>query len=270
MYALRSLLAAVACLVVLCALASGCATTPEGRKGPDPLEPLNRSVYGFNDAADRVVLKPLATVYTEVVPLPVRGGVTNFFGNFRDVTTAVNGLLQGKFKQAASDAGRVAVNTSVGLLGVFDVASRLGLAKHDEDFGQTFGYWGVPEGPYLVLPFLGPSTVRDGLGLLPEFYLTDPQFFVFDEPPGEWIALGVRYVNFRANLFEAEKVFREAAFDEYAFLRDGYLQRRRSLIFDGSLPEGAEQRGPKRKTLRELEEELDLDTPAPAQEAPAK
>lgn len=265
MHALRSRLAPLGCLLLLCALAGGCATTPEGRKGPDPLEPLNRSVHGFNDAADRVVLKPLATAYREVVPPPVRGGVTNFFGNFRDVTTTVNGLLQGKFKQAASDAGRVLVNSTLGLLGVFDVASPLGLQRHDEDFGQTFGYWGIPEGPYLVLPFLGPSTVRDGIGLLPEFYLTDPQFYVFADPPGEWIALGVRYVNFRANLFEAEEIFREAAFDEYAFLRDGYLQRRRSLIFDGNLPEGAAPRGPKRKTLKELEEELDLDEPPPAQ-----
>jgi phospholipid-binding lipoprotein MlaA len=263
-------LAPLGCLLFLCALAGGCATTREGRRGPDPLEPLNRSIHGFNDAADRVVLKPLATVYTEVVPPPVRGGVTNFFGNFRDVTTAVNGLLQGKFKQAASDVGRVAVNSTVGLLGVFDVASRLGLAKHDEDFGQTFGYWGVPEGAYLVLPFLGPSNVRDAVGLLPEFYLTDPQFLVFDEPPGEWIALGLRYVNFRANLFEAEQVFREAAFDEYAFLRDAYLQRRRNLIYDGSRPESEAPRGPKRKTLKELEQELDLDEPPKPQDAPAR
>jgi phospholipid-binding lipoprotein MlaA len=263
-------LAPLGCLVLLCALASGCATTREGENARDPLEPMNRYFYGFNSAADRVVLKPLATVYTEVVPPPVRGGVTSFFGNFLDVTTAVNGLLQGKFKQAASDAGRVAVNSTLGLLGVFDVASRLGLERHDEDFGQTFGYWGVPEGPYLVLPFLGPSNVRDALSLLPEFYLTDPQFLVFSEPPGEWIALGVRYVNYRANLFEAEQVFREAAFDEYAFLRDGYLQRRRNLIFDGNLPEGAEPRGPKRKTLKELEEELDLDEPLPPQERPAR
>ena len=270
MHALRSRLAAAGCLVVLCLLASGCATTREGREGPDPLEPMNRYFHGFNRAADRVVLKPLATVYTEVVPPPMRGGVTNFFGNFRDVTTAVNGVLQGKFRQAASDAGRVAVNSTVGLLGVFDVASRLGLARHDEDFGQTFGYWGVPEGPYLVLPFLGPSNIRDAVGLLPEFYLTDPQFFVFDDSPGKWIALAVRYVNFRANLFEVEQVFREAAFDEYAFLRDAYLQRRRNLIFDGSRPETEEHRGPKRKTLKELEEELDLDEPAQPSATPAR
>jgi phospholipid-binding lipoprotein MlaA len=269
MHAPRSRLALLGCLL-LCALASGCATTPEGRKGPDPLEPLNRSVHGFNNAADRVVLKPLATAYREVVPPPVRGGVTNFFTNFRDVTTTVNGLLQGKFKQAASDAGRVVVNSTIGLFGVFDVATPLGLQRHDEDFGQTFGYWGIPTGPYLVLPFLGPSNVRDAVGLLPEFYLTDPQFYVFGDPPGEWVALGVRYVNFRANLFEAETVFREAAFDEYAFLRDGYLQRRRNLIYDGSLPEGVEPRGPKRKTLKELEEELDLDEPAAASPGPGR
>jgi phospholipid-binding lipoprotein MlaA len=259
---------------MLCALAGGCATTRDARdarNAQDPLEQLNRSIYGFNDAADRVVLKPLATVYSEVVPPPVRGGVTNFFGNFRDVTTAANGLLQGKFKQAASDVGRVAVNTTVGLLGVFDVASRVGLSKHDEDFGQSLGYWGVAEGPYLVLPILGPSTVRDAIGLVPDFYVTDPQFYIFDHSPESWIALTTRVVNVRANLLDVEGLLRQAALDEYSFLRDAYLQRRRSQVFDGTLPEGEAPRGPKRKTLKELEEELELEPPSPPpQDAPAR
>jgi phospholipid-binding lipoprotein MlaA len=213
-----------------------------------------------------VAVKPVAKGYVKVVPPPIRMGVTNFFGNFRDVTTATNGLLQGKFKQAASDVGRVGFNTTMGLLGIFEVASRLGFPKHDEDFGQTLGYWGVKDGPYLVLPFLGPSNLRDAVGLIPDFYLTDPQFYVFNTGPESWIALGVRYVNTRANLLEAEKVFREAAFDEYSFLRDAYLQRRRNLIFDSSLPEGETPRGPKRKTLKEMEEELELDSPPAAPE----
>jgi phospholipid-binding lipoprotein MlaA len=239
----------------------GCATAHDPR---DPLEPMNRAIYKFNDAADKVAIKPIAKGYVTVVPPPIRMGVSNFFGNFRDVTTAVNGLLQGKLKQAASDVGRIGFNTTMGLLGIFDVSTRLGFPKHDEDFGQTLGYWGVKDGPYLVLPFLGPSNLRDAVGLIPDFYLTDPQFYVFHTGPGSWIALGVRYVNARANLLEAEKVFREAAFDEYSFLRDAYLQHRRSVIFDGTLREGETPRGPKRKTLKEMEEELELDSPPAA------
>jgi phospholipid-binding lipoprotein MlaA len=265
----RSRPAAFGCLVLLCALATGCATTRNARNAQDPFEELNRSVYAFNDAADRVMFRPLAIAYTEVVPLPVRGGVSNFFGNFRDVTTAVNSLLQGKFKQGASDAGRVAVNSTVGLFGVFDVASRVGLERHEEDFGQTFGYWGLPEGPYLMLPILGPSTVRDAVGLLPEFYVTDPQFYVFNQSPGDWIALLTRMVSVRAKYLDAERLFREIAVDEYAFLRDAYLQRRRSLTFDRNQPDSEDTRGPKRKTLKELEEELDLEPP-PAKDAPAR
>jgi phospholipid-binding lipoprotein MlaA len=250
-------------LLALSAL-GGCATAHDPR---DPLEPMNRAIYKFNDAVDKVAVKPVAKGYVKVVPPPIRMGITNFFGNFRDVTTAANGLLQGKFKQAASDAGRVGVNTTMGLLGVFEVATRLGFPRHEEDFGQTLGYWGVKDGPYLVLPFLGPSNFRDALGLIPDFWLTDPQFYVFHDAPGSWISLGVRYINARANLLEVEKVFREAAFDEYSFLRDAYLQRRRNLIFDGSLPEGETPRGPKRKTLKEMEEELELDSPPAAGDA---
>lgn len=246
------------------ALFGGCAT---GRDPRDPFEPLNRTMYKLNDTVDKAVVKPVAQGYVAVVPPPIRMGVTNFFGNFRDFTTAANGLLQGKFKQAASDACRIGVNTTMGLLGIFEVGTRLGFPKHEEDFGQTLGYWGVKDGPYLVLPFLGPSTLRDGLGLIPDFYLTDPQFYLFSTGPESWIALGVRYVNVRANLLEAEKVFRQAAFDEYSFLRDAYLQHRRSLIFDGNLPEGETPRGPKRKTLKEMEEELELDSP-PGSEPP--
>jgi phospholipid-binding lipoprotein MlaA len=273
MPACRSRLGSLAGLLWLCALAAGCATAHDPR---DPLEPLNRAVYKFNDTADRIAIKPISKGYKAVVPPPVRGGVTNFFGNFRDVTTAANGLLQGKVKQAVSDFGRVAVNTTVGLFGVFDVASRLGLNRHEEDFGQTLGYWGVHGGPYLVLPFLGPSNLRDAVGLIPDYWLTDPQFYVFEHAPESWIALGTRFINTRTNLLEAEGVFRTAALDEYDFLREAYLQRRRSLIFDGSLPAGEKPRGPKRKTLKELEEELDLDEPpppaerGPEQPAPAK
>jgi phospholipid-binding lipoprotein MlaA len=242
----------------------GCATAHDPR---DPLEPMNRAIYKFNDAVDKVAVKPVAKGYVTVVPPPIRMGVTNFFGNFVDVTTAVNSLLQGKLKQGASDVGRVGINTTMGLLGIFEVATRMGFPRHKEDFGQTLGYWGVKEGPYLVLPFLGPSDLRDAVGLIPDYFLTDPQFYVFRTGPESWIALGVRYVNVRANLLETEKVLREAAFDEYSFLRDAYLQYRRNVIFDDSLPEQGTPRGPRRKTLKEMEEELELDSPPPAPDA---
>jgi phospholipid-binding lipoprotein MlaA len=254
----------VSLFAITLALCAGCATPPNPR---DPLEPINRRVYGFNEAVDKAVLKPVAKGYKAVVPPPVRGGVTNFFGNFRDVTSAVNNLLQLKIPRAASDLGRVAINSTVGILGVFDVASRLGLEKHDEEFGQTLGYWGLPEGPYLVLPLLGPSTARDSLGLVGDVF-TDPQFYVFDHAPESYIAFGTRLINVRANLLETEKIFDQAALDRYAFLREAYLQRRRNQIYDGKPPESQMENGaPRRKTLKEMEEELGLE---PVPEEPAQ
>ena len=197
----------------------GCASA---RNPKDPLEPLNRNIYEFNQVVDKVALKPAAKGYKAVVPPPLRGGVNNFFGNFRDVTTAVNNLLQFKVVNALSDVGRVAINSTIGIFGVFDVASRLGLEKHDEDFGQTLGYWGVPDGPYLVLPLLGPSTVRDGIGLIGD-YFTDPQFYLIESAPENWLVLTTRVVNLRANLLEADRLLDQAAIDRYSFLRDAYL-----------------------------------------------
>ncbi|HZP87241.1 MAG TPA: VacJ family lipoprotein [Burkholderiales bacterium] len=250
-----------AALLIAIAL-DGCATNGNPK---DPLEPLNRRVYEFNQVVDRVALKPAAKGYKAAVPLPVRGGVNSFFGNFRDVTTAVNNLLQLKVTRAASDAGRVALNSTVGLFGVFDVATRVGLEKHDEDFGQTLGWWGVKSGPYLVLPLLGPSTIRDAVGLIGD-YFTDPEFYLIQGSPESWFVLGLRVVNERANLLEADRLLEQAAIDRYSFLRDAYLQRRRSLIYDGNPPPERldDSEGGKRKGLKELEEELGVDEPAPA------
>jgi phospholipid-binding lipoprotein MlaA len=244
-------------LLLLSALLAGCATSHDPR---DPLEPVNRGVYQFNEAVDKAVLKPVAKGYKAVVPPPVRNGVTNVFGTFTDVTTALNNLLQGKLGDAASDVGRIAVNTTIGILGVFDVATRLGLRKHHEDFGQTLGKWGVSDGPYLVLPLLGPSDFRDtvGLGLA---YFTDPEFWLVTHSPETYIVFGARVVNVRANLLDAERIFDAAAIDKYAFLRDAYLQRRRTLIYDGNPPSNG-QDTPRRKTLKEMEEELDAEDPA--------
>jgi phospholipid-binding lipoprotein MlaA len=240
---------------------SGCATAKNPK---DPLEELNRSTYEFNQTVDRYALKPAAKGYRKVVPTPVRGGITNVFGNFRDVTSAINNLLQFKVGTALSDVGRVALNSTVGIFGVFDVASRVGLEKHDEDFGQTLGVWGVPEGPYIVLPLFGPSSARDSVGLIGD-YFTDPEFYLVIDSPENWIIFGTRIVNLRANLLEAERLLDQAALDRYAFLRDAYLQRRRSQVLDGNLPrdEGKGGEAPRRKTLRELEEELELEPMEP-------
>jgi phospholipid-binding lipoprotein MlaA len=247
-------------------LCTGCATA---RNPSDPLEPLNRKVFQFNEAVDKAVTKPVAQGYRAVVPPPVRGGITNFFGNFRDVTTAVKNLLQLKVPRAASDLGRIAINSTLGILGFFDVASRLGLEKHDEDFGQTLGHWGAQPGPYLMLPLLGPSTARDTVGLVGD-YFTDPEFYLFNSSPESYLVFGVRVINLRANLLAVEGVLDQAGLDRYAFLRDAYLQRRRNQVYDGNPPEMQEEDGgPRRKTLKEMEEELDLDDHDAGSEPPA-
>jgi phospholipid-binding lipoprotein MlaA len=258
--------------LALTLLCTGCATA---RNPSDPLEPLNRKVFQFNETLDKAVTRPVAQGYQAIVPPPVRGGITNFFGNFRDVTTAVNNLLQLKVPRAASDLGRIAINSTLGILGFFDVASRLGLEKHDEDFGQTLGHWGVQPGPYLMLPLLGPSTARDTVGLIGD-YFTDPEFYLFTSSPESYIVFGVRVINLRANLLAVESVLDQAGLDRYAFLRDAYLQRRRNQVYDGNPPDLHDEDGaPRRKTLKEMEEELDLDDhdaggvppdPAPAPE----
>jgi phospholipid-binding lipoprotein MlaA len=250
-------------LALLGTTLAACASAHDPR---DPLEPLNRGVYQFNETLDKVVLKPVAKGYQAVLPPPVRNGVTNVFGNFRDVTTAINDLLQGKISDAASDVGRIAVNSTVGILGVFDVASRVGLQKHNEDFGQTLGRWGVADGPYLVLPLLGPSNFRDTVGWAGD-YFTDPEFYLVSQSPETWIVFGTRVINVRTNLLETERIFDVAAIDKYAFLRDAYLQRRRSMIYDGNPPSSGTEHSdaPRRKTLKEMEQELDAEEPAQKQ-----
>jgi phospholipid-binding lipoprotein MlaA len=250
-------------LLLIAGVCGGCSSA----NPRDPLEPVNRSIYKFNDGWDKVVAQPVAEGYKAVLPPPVRNGVNNFFGNWRDTTTAINNLLQFKLGHAASDVGRIIVNTTVGFFGVFDVASRIGLQKHEQDFGLTLGVWGIPNGPYLVLPFLGPSTARDTVGYVVDIY-TDPQIYLVTNSPETYIVLGVRIVNVRANLLEAGQVFEQAAVDRYAFLRDAYLQRRRSQMYDGNPPMDIPDQGgaPQRKTLKQMEHELDLDEPLPSEQ----
>jgi len=210
----------------------GCATTGNPR---DPLEPVNRAVFSFNDGFDKVVAKPLAEGYRAVVPSFARTGATNFFSNLEDFWIAINDLIQGKPRMALDDWTRVFLNTTVGVFGLFDIASDLGLEKRNEDFGQTLGRWGVGTGPYLVLPFLGSSTLRDALSRV----LVDSKADLVVQHgavPERNSMFVLRTINLRANLLEASRIVEEAALDKYTFTRDAYLQHRRNLVYDGSPP----------------------------------
>ena len=218
---------------LLAAFLAGCATTGE-RNPKDPWEGFNRKSYAFNEQLDAAVLKPVATGYVKVVPAFAREGVNNFFDNLEDVGTGLNNFLQGKPKEGASDLGRFLVNSVVGVFGLWDIATPLGLEKHYEDFGQTLGVWGVQSGPYLVIPLLGPSTARDAPAKV-----VDPSWYyssAIDNNTIYWSLWGLDKVRIRANLFQSEKLLDEAALDKYTFIRDAWLQRRRSMVFDGNAP----------------------------------
>ena len=223
-------------VLALLAVLTGCATVPPnaGQDPRDPLESFNRQVFEFNEGLDKVVLKPLAQVYDAVLPVPVQECLSNGFSNLREPSNALNNLLQGKGAEAVSDVCRFAINTTVGLLGCFDVATRMGLEKHREDFGQTLAVWGVGNGPFLVLPLLGPSTIRDTAGIGVETVL-DVNFWI-DNVSVRNTIFGVRTVSFRHELLKADDLISDAALDKYTFVRDGYLQRRRNLVYDGNPP----------------------------------
>ena len=194
----------------------------------DPWEGFNRAMFSFNDGLDTYALKPVTQGYKAVMPDMAETGVSNFFDNLSDVGTLINNLLQGKFSSAGQDIARISFNTTFGLGGLIDVATPMGIDKHEEDFGQTFGYWGASSGPYLVLPLFGPATVRDGLGMIPDS-LVDPVRYVDDN--GARNALYVtRVIDNRAQLLEAEKLI---SGDKYTFIRDAYLQKRAFSIADG-------------------------------------
>jgi phospholipid-binding lipoprotein MlaA len=220
---------------MLLLLANGCATSSGEERDPrDPFEGFNRGIYSFNETVDVYVAQPVARAYVKVLHQEIRSRVGNFFSNVQDIFIGVNNFLQGKFVDGVNDWARFTFNTTFGLLGIHDVASEMGLEKHNEDFGQTFGRWGAGSGPYLILPFLGSSTVRDGAGLAIDWWVAP----LTEVRP---IALrntlyGVYFVNTRADLLEAGRILEEAALDKYVFQRDAYLQRRRSLIYDGSPP----------------------------------
>ncbi len=221
----RPALAAAAALVLL----AGCATGPDANP-KDPLEPFNRGVYRFNDAVDTAVLKPVATAYVDITPSPVRTGVNNFFGNLGDLWSAVNAGLQLRPRETADNLLRFGVNTVLGFGGLLDIASEAGIERTRIDFGQTLGRWGVPSGAYLVLPFFGPSTVRDTGGLVADS-AADPVGHV-DHIPSRNSLYALRVVDTRAGLLRAGELFNDAALDPYSFMRDFYLNRRQRQIDD--------------------------------------
>ncbi len=231
---LRHLWHAAALLLVLGG--TGCATLPPnaGQDPRDPWEKVNRNVFAFNEGLDAAVLKPVAELYAKL-PDGLRECFSNAFSNLRGPSTAVNNALQGKPAEAVSDVGRFLVNSTLGIAGCFDPATDLGLERHREDFGQTLGVWGFEPGPFVMLPLLGPSSVRDAIGILAVEPFLDLNFYI-DYPSVEYSILALRIVNERAELLPADRLINEAALDKYTFLRDGYLQRRRSLVYDGNPP----------------------------------
>ncbi|MDB5748832.1 MAG: transporter [Massilia sp.] len=236
-----------------CAVLAGCATPANPQ---DPLEKVNRVTFAFNDTVDRVALKPAATAYKKVLPGFAQTGVNNFFGNLSDAWSSVNNLLQGKGADGMSDLTRFALNSTFGIAGILDIASEAGLQKHNEDFGQTLGVWGVPAGPYLMLPLLGPSTIRD-TAALPLDFAADIWAY---KTPVNWrnVGIGTRAIDQRATVLDASNLMEEAALDRYEFIRDGYLQRRQSRVFDG------ESAPSDRAAPDEAQEAPAAATPAPA------
>lgn len=216
--------------VAVCLLTVGCASNGSD---VDPYESFNRSVYSFNRAVDKAVLKPVAEGYREVAPEAVEVGVDNFFSNIGDVGNMINNVLQFKLLDASSDLGRLLVNTTLGIGGLFDPASAMGLEKHDEDFGQTLASWGVGSGAYVMLPFLGPSTLRDTFAIPADNYI-DPITDIEDNATRYGLA-GMRLLNTRVGLLDLDQQL-ESSLDEYLFVRDAYLQNRKFRVFDGDIP----------------------------------
>jgi phospholipid-binding lipoprotein MlaA len=213
------------------ALLSGCAATPSK---VDPLEPMNRALYKVHDVLDTNIVKPVAEGYTTVVPKFMRTGFANVFNNIDDLFSAVNGLLQGKPDKAGNDLGRVLINTFFGMGGLIDIASDAGIERGNEDFGQTFAVWGIPQGPYLFIPLFGPTTVRDGAGVIVRIAV-GPVGYINDVALRNSI-YGVGYVDLRSQVLESGSIVDTAALDRYIFIRNAYLQRRRYLIYDGKPP----------------------------------
>lgn len=215
--------------LAVCLLASGCATGPNRHPG-DPLEPMNRAVFQFNDAVDSAIAVPIAKGYQKVTPTPLRTAISNFFSNLGDLGNIANNLLQLRITDATQDVMRVAMNSVFGVAGLIDVASLAGLPKHHQDFGLTLARWGVPAGPYLVLPVFGPSSIRDGVGRA-----VDVRFNLLNyiEPAARNPMYIAQFISARSDLLGATDLLQQAALDKYSFVRDAYVQQRRSLTYHG-------------------------------------
>lgn len=230
-------------LVLTALLGAGCASTGDAGDSRDPFESFNRKVHSFNTALDEAILAPVARGYRDNVNPVFRYSVRSFFSNLEDVWTGANNLLQGKPVAAVRDATRVLLNTTFGFLGLADPASEMGFPKQREDFGQTLGVWGVPAGPYIVLPFFGPSSGRDAVGFGVDSF-GDPLPEIFEVTSDQVGARAFRIVDTRESLLDASRLLPGIALDEYSFIRDAYLQRRRSLVYDGD-PPWDDEPGPK-------------------------
>ena len=219
-----------------CASLAGCATLPGGKPDPsDRFERFNRAVYKFNTAIDHAVLRPIARTYVRLTPRPVRTGISNVVTNLSYPVTLVNSFLQGRFNDGMTDTARLLVNSTIGIGGLFDPATGMGLDRHEQDFGLTLGHWGLQSGPYLMLPLLGPSTVRDGVGLVPDYLLLheiETIKLFKNNPYAEWSLFSITTINRRAQLLDEDPIL-ERSYDPYAFLRGAYLQRREYLIHGG-------------------------------------
>lgn len=226
---------AIVTLVTTGALLQGCAT----RQQPDPYESWNRKVFAFNEVVDENVMQPVARGYVAITPEPVRTGVRNFFNNLRDVWSTANLFLQGRFGEGATAIMRVSVNTTLGLAGLIDIATPMRLDRPNEDIGQTLGVWGVGPGAYIVWPLLGPSTIRDSFDIPPTVAFTGSSFA--QGWAAEWAVAGVNFISLRAQLLDAGGLIDDIALDKYAFMRDAYLQRRHSLVYNGEPPEEDEE-----------------------------
>ncbi|HET6802768.1 MAG TPA: VacJ family lipoprotein [Casimicrobiaceae bacterium] len=212
-------------------LVAGCAAAPSR---DDPFEPMNRASYRVHEVVDGHFIKPMVQAYVDYTPRLVQQGIHNFFGNIDDFFSFINAALQNKPDKAGHDLGRVITNTGFGLLGLIDVASEAGVPKGNEDFGQTFGVWGIPQGPYLFIPVFGPTTVRDGTGWIVRGYAS-PIGYIEDIPTRN-VLWALNAVDLRASALQAESVVNQAALDPYTFIRRAYLQRRRYLVYDGQPP----------------------------------
>ena len=247
---------------MLCLFTSSCATVsaPDER---DPWESFNRSIYSFNDVFDKAIATPVATAYQAVLPDFIETGISNFFSNLGEVVVIVNDLLQFKFEQALQDFVRLVMNTTFGLLGFFDVASHMELPKHNEDFGQTLATWGVGDGAYMVLPLLGPSSVRDTAGLVVDFSFLDPVTYIEDDEV-RWSLIALRAIDKRADLLDATRIMEKSGIDPYVFIRTAYYQIRENQIYDGNPPvSSVDIKAPTKDDLLledELEKELLLDS----------